>query len=65
LRPTLDIARSPGEGVGMLVPDSLPGDTPELLGVEFFTKLAEIDEEIAGRVAAAGCPVCGGPLAPG
>jgi hypothetical protein len=33
-----------------------------LLGVEFFTKLAKIDEEIAVRVAAGGCPVCGGPL---
>ena len=32
------------------------------LGVEFFTMLAEIDEEIAVGVAAAGCPVCGGPL---
>jgi hypothetical protein len=32
------------------------------LGVEFFTMLAEIDEEIAVGVSAAGCPVCGGPL---
>jgi hypothetical protein len=32
------------------------------LGVEFFTMLAEIDEEIAVGVAASGCPVCGGPL---
>jgi hypothetical protein len=33
-----------------------------VLGVEFFMKLAKIDEEIAVRVAAEGCPVCGGPL---
>ena len=29
---------------------------------KFFSRLKEIDEEIARRVAAAGCPRCGGPL---
>lgn len=33
-----------------------------VLGAEFFTKLAEIDEKIAEEVAAAGCAFCGGPL---
>jgi hypothetical protein len=32
------------------------------LGEEFFAMLAGFDAEIAGRVAAAGCPHCGGPL---
>lgn len=32
------------------------------LGVEFFMMLAEIDDRIARRVAAAGCSFCGGPL---
>lgn len=32
------------------------------LGEEFFTKLAGFDAEIAARVAAAGCPHCGGRL---
>jgi hypothetical protein len=34
----------------------------QALGVEFFAMLAEIDEEITVRVAAAGCPACAGPL---
>lgn len=34
----------------------------ESLSEEFFARLAEIDEEIAVRVAAVGCPLCGGPL---
>lgn len=32
------------------------------LGVEFFASLFELDEQIAGAVAAGGCPRCGGPL---
>jgi hypothetical protein len=44
------------------VPDSLSDDTPEWLGLDFFVKLTEIDEEIARRVGAAGCPICRGPL---
>jgi hypothetical protein len=32
------------------------------LGEEFFAMLEGFDAEIAGRVAAAGCPHCGGPL---
>ena len=31
----------------------------ESLSEEFFARLSEIDEEIAVRVAAVGCPVCG------
>lgn len=34
----------------------------ESLREDFFARLVEIDEEIAVRVAAAGCPICGGPL---
>jgi hypothetical protein len=32
------------------------------LGREFFAQLERIDEEVARRVAAEGCPRCGGPL---
>jgi hypothetical protein len=46
----------------MSVTDSLPGDTHSRLAVEFFRSLAEIDEDLAQRVATAGCPTCGGPL---
>lgn len=34
----------------------------EWLCEDFFARLTEIDEGIAVRVAAAGCPICGGPL---
>lgn len=32
------------------------------LGREFFAELEQFDEQMARRVAAAGCPKCGGPL---
>lgn len=32
------------------------------LEAEFFVKLSEVDEKIAGAVAQGGCPHCGGPL---
>jgi hypothetical protein len=32
------------------------------LGEEFFSQLMAMDAELSRRVAAAGCPICGGPL---
>jgi hypothetical protein len=46
----------------MCVADPQPDDTPEPLTSEFFAELAAVDDAIAARVAAEGCPSCGGPL---